>query len=87
MSNNTAMAWLFEWVEDSSKEEREGYFKDFYSAYREWCRDKKHKTPLKAIGFSKYIVAAGTEKVKRNRDKGWWMRLPEAEKIDWRAIG
>ncbi|MFG6101210.1 DUF3854 domain-containing protein [Leptothoe sp. EHU-05/26/07-4] len=87
ISNNTAMAWLFEWVEGSSVEEREGYFKDFYSDYRGWCGDEGHKTPLKAIGFSKYLVAAGAEKVTRHRDRGWWMVLPEAEKIQWGAIG
>lgn len=87
ISNNTALAWLFEWCEGSTVEEREGWFKDFYSAYRDWCGEEGHKNPLKAISFSKYLVAAGAQKVKRDRDRGWWVVLPKAEEIVWRAIG
>lgn len=87
IENNTAIAWLHDWVFDSTEEERNGYYRDFYSDYQGWCGREGHKSPLKSISFSKYLVAAGMEKVKRNGDFGWWVKLPEVGGINWKGIG
>ena len=84
--NNPAIVWLEEWVEDSTKEERIGYFNEYYACYKDWCKDNGHKTIFTTKKFSNYINNAGASKTEKHYTKGWQWELPDIQNINWKKL-